>query len=343
MNKNLTYKTLRDFALGKYSWTDFLKIKNWINNPDDNKEAGEILYDHWSELISQPDKEGKSLKHIYEKIDYRILLEERSKSKKRDLWAIYRQVAAILLVPVIAFLLYFTLPVNRPDDDHTAWVEIVAPQSSRIQFSLPDGSSGWLNSGSILSYNPSFSKKREVVLSGEAYFDVIPSEKDFHVNAGDLDICVLGTRFNVSAYPDDDFAYVVLASGKVMVRGEKQVFECTLLPSQKLTVYPAENKYNVRDVDVSSFTAWKDGLLLLDNEPFELAVNRIERWYNVDMVIEDQKLKNYRFKATFQDEPLEEVLKLLSVSTPMEYSFEKRQENQAGIYMKKKVKIKLKQ
>jgi transmembrane sensor len=343
MNKDQTYKILRDFALGKYSWTDFLKIRNWINNPDDNTEARKTLYDYWSELISQPDTDGKSLKHIYEKIDYRILLEERSESKKRSLRAIYRQVAAILLIPVIAFLLYYTLPVNWPDDNKMSWVEIHAPQSSRIQFSLPDGSSGWLNSGSTLRYNPSFSKSREVILSGEAYFDVIPSEIEFQVNAADLDISVLGTRFNVSAYPDDDFTYVVLASGKVLVKGEMQVFERILSPNQKLTVFPAENKYNVKYVDASSFTAWKDGLLLLDNEPFKLAVNRIERWYNVDIIIEDQKLKNYRFKATFQDEPLEEVLKLLSVSTPMEYSFEKRQENQSGIYMKKKVRIKLKQ
>jgi len=127
------------------------------------------------------------------------------------------------------------------------------------------------------------------------------------------------------------------------VIGNNQFFDKTLSPGERLLAYPAENKFNVSNVDTESLTAWKDGLLLLDDEPLELAVKRMERWYNVEIIVEDDLLKRYRFKATFEDEPLEEVLKLLSVSTPMKYTFEKREEDSDGIYKKKRVRIKLKQ
>ena len=344
MKDRVTYKTLQNFVNGKYSWNEYLKVKNWFNRIHDFNDVKQILQKQWGELNDQSFSDDNPLMHIYEKIEYHILLEERRKAKKRNLWNGYRQAAAILLIPVLAFSFWFVLNEKFETETETgmAWVEIYAPNSARIQFSLPDGSSGWLNSGSVLKYHPLFSKSREVQLTGEAYFEVKPSDKRFTVNAADLNISVLGTVFNVSAYPNDEFAEVVLAKGKVQVNGKKQVFERTLSPNEKLTCYPQKNTFNVVSVDTEPYTAWKDGLLLLDNEPLECAVRRMERWYNVDIVIEDDLLKSYRFKATFEDEPLEEVLKLLSVSTPMEYTFEKRKAGPDGTYKKKKVRIKLK-
>lgn len=342
MEDQMTYKALLNFANGEYSWNEYLKVKNWFNLIHDYKEAKRFLEEQWNELNDQQKPDDNSLRHIYEKIEYHILLEEKQETKKRQMWYFYRRAAAILLIPVLAFSLWQVFFGKVENDARLAWVEIHAPNSARTQFSLPDGSSGWLNSGSVLKYHPVFSQTREVQLSGEAYFDVKPDEKQFTVKSSDLNISVLGTAFNVSVYPDDSFAEVVLERGKVQVRGAVQDFERTLAPNEKLTFYPQKNKFNVVPVETETYCAWKDGLLILDSEPLELAVKRMERWYNVSIVIEDELLKNYRFKATFEDEPLEEVLKLLSVSTPMEYTFEKRKKEEDGTFIKKKVRIKLK-
>lgn len=343
MEKTTTYKILEKFSEGKYSWNDFQTVKNWFENIHNFSEAKSFLKEHWNSLNHSASPDDKSLNHIYRQIEYYILLEEKKELKKINLWRIYRQAAAILLIPVLVFTAWYFFSEKTATDTDLAWVEIQAPNSSRIKFSLPDGSSGWLNSGSSLSYYPRFSKKRQVQLSGEAYFEVKPSEELFNVKTADFNVSVLGTTFNVTAYEDDFFSQVVLVDGKVNVTGNTQILDKTLAPGERLLVYPSENKFNLSRVDTESLTAWKDGLLLLDNEPLELAVKRMERWYNVEIVVEDDLLKSYRFKATFEDEPLEEVLKLLSVSTPMEYTFEKREENSDGTFKKKKVRIKLKQ
>ncbi len=342
MENNTTYKTLKKFSEGKYSWNDYQMVKTWFENIQNFNEAKSFLKEQWNNLSDSVSPDDKSLNHIYRQIEYHILLEEKKESKKLNLWQMYRQVAAILLIPVLVFSAWYFFREKTATDTELAWVEIQAPNSSRIQFSLPDGSSGWLNSGSSLSYNPQFTKERQVQLSGEAYFKVKPSEALFNVKTADFDVNVLGTTFNVTAYKNDSFTQVVLVDGKVNVTGNNQIFDKTLSPGESLLVYPAKNKFNVSNVETESLTAWKDGLLLLDNEPLELAVRRMERWYNVEIIVEDDLLKGYRFKATFEDEPLEEVLKLLSVSTPMDYIFEKREENSDGIYKKKRVRIKLK-
>jgi ferric-dicitrate binding protein FerR (iron transport regulator) len=342
MEKNNTYKILENFSNGKYSWNEYRQVKNWFENIHNFNDAKSFLKEQWDTLNQSKLPDDKSLDHLYRQIEYHILLEEKKEAKKINLWRIYRQAAAILLIPVLIFSVWYFFREQTAADTDLAWVEIQAPNSSRIQFSLPDGSGGWLNSGSVLKYNPVFSKKRQVQLTGEAYFEVKPSAIFFNVKTKDFEVNVLGTTFNVTAYEDDYFSQVVLVDGKVQVIGNKQFFDKTLSPGERLLAYPEENKFNVSNVDTESLTAWKDGLLLLDNEPLELAVKRMERWYNVEISIEDELLKSYRFKATFEDEPLDEVLKLLSVSTPMEYTFEKREEGSDGIYKKKRVRIKLK-
>jgi transmembrane sensor len=343
MKKDNTYQILENFSKGKYTYRDYLNIKNWFSNIHDFNEVKQFLFEQWNELNKQKDTDEKSLQHIYEKIEYRILLEEKIELKKRKLWNFYRQVAAILLIPVIAFTVLYYLNVNSYRDLNKGWVEINSPKGARTEFSLPDGSKGWLNSGSKLKYQPTFLKTRTVELTGEAYFSVKHNNSVFTVSVVDMDIRVLGTQFNVSAYPQDDFTEVVLATGKVEVKGKNCDLQQMLLPDHKLTFISDDFKYKLQQVDTKLYTAWKEGFLKLDNETLAQAVNRIERWYNVNIIIEDEVLKSYRFKATFQDELLEEVLRLIAITTPIDYEIKKRVMGEDGVYKKKEVRIKLKQ
>jgi transmembrane sensor len=340
MKNDVTYKTLKKFSEGKYSWNDYKKVKNWFNRIHDYQEAKQYLSEQWSEINKQDQPDEHSLKHIYYEIEHQILLEERKKARKERWLRLYQKAAAILLIPLLAFSACYYF-IGQPSTENQAWVEINAPEGTRTQFSLPDGSTGWLNSGSKLKYNPVF-EVRNVELQGEAWFDVQHDETIFTVNTENMDIRVLGTQFNVMTYAGESFAEVVLEEGKVEVQGTDAYFEKILAPGEKLKYLPDENRFGVQQVDTKPYTAWKEGFLLLDNEPLGIAVARIERWYNVDIEIKDETLRNYRFRASFQDEPLEEVLRLLAVSTPMEYTIEKREASDENIYRKKKVTIKLK-
>ena len=202
----------------------------------------------------------------------------------------------------------------------------------------------WLNSGSSLRYPEKFSGDNRIVyLTGEAYFEV-KKQKDsvFIVSLANLDVKVLGTKFNVSGYTDDLFTEVVLSEGKVEINGKTGVFTQILSPDEKITYNAQTKTLKLSTVDANRYSAWKDGFLIMDNEPLERVIGRIERWYNAEIVIQDEALKSYRFKATFKDEPLEEVLRLIAITTPIKYVIEKRDSGANGILKRKKVTIELK-
>ncbi len=347
MKKNIDYEVLVNFSKGKYSYNDYLKVKNWFQQIEEHEGVKQHLITHWDELSSNMDKrKEESLQHIFEKIQHGILLEEKRASKNNFIWNFYRTAAAILLIPVLTFSVwYYTNSISSKytaEVEHIeqAWVEINAPDGARVQFSLPDGSSGWLNSGAKLRYPSIFNRHRRVELTGEAYFEVRHRDStEFIVSIPDMDIKVLGTKFNVSAYASDSFSDVVLKEGKVEIKGKADSFNHRLIPGEKINFNRETKSLNLYSVDANRYTAWKDGYLIIENENLGQIVGRIERWYNVDIIIKDKKLMNYRFKATFKDEPLEEVLRLLAKSTPIKHRIQERKMNSNGVLLKRVVTI----
>ncbi len=346
MKNNIDNKTLLNFSKGKYSYKDYIKVKNWFNRIEENKEIKEQLFAQWIELADAELGQDNSLNHIFEKIQYNILLEEKKETKKINIWSFYRQVAAIFLIPLLAFSIWYYIASQRANqmvETAQSWVEINAPDGARVEFLLPDGSQGWLNSGSKLKYPTVFNEERKVELKGEAWFDVKHLDNSgFVVSVPEMDVKVLGTQFNVTAYSEDATIDVILEEGKVEINGKVGAFKQILMPNEKIAFNRKSKLIIYSDVDASRFSAWKDGYLVINNEPLEQVVGRLERWYNVDIIIQDEILKKYRFKATFKDEPLEEVLKLIAKTTPIKYNIDNRVTDSNGVFTKKKVTIKLK-
>lgn len=346
MKKEINIKTLINFSEGKYSYNEYLKVKGWFNNMGEYKEVKEELFGQWEEIVGKNERRDNSLNHIFEKIQYNILLEEKKEARKISAWSLYRQVAAIFLIPVLSISIWYYInsqSVNQTPEIAQSWVEINAPDGARVEFSLPDGSQGWLNSGSKLKYPAVFNGERKVELLGEAWFDVQHCDNiGFVVSVPEMDVKVLGTQFNVTAYSEDASTDVILEEGKVEINGTVSVFNQVLSPNEKISFNRKSRSITKSEVDASRFSAWKDGYLVIDNEPLGQVVGRLERWYNVDIRIQDETLKKYRFKATFKDEPLEEVLKLIAKTTPIKYNIDKRVTDSNGVLTKKKVTIKLK-
>lgn len=340
MDNKISHKTLLDFSKGKYSYNEYLDVKHWFTNVGNDVEVEEQLFNQWKEFSDSTNT--KSLHPIFEKIQYKILLEEKKNKKGKVIWQYYRQVAAILipLIAISASLYFFTKPSRTTEQ---AWLEINVPEGARIEFLLPDSTSGWLNSGAKLKYPAEFSRHRKVELIGEAFFNVKHKEhSDFTVGVTDMDIKVLGTKFNVSAYGNEAVTEVVLKEGKVEVKGKAAAFSQILRPGEKIVYNHEISSLNSEAVNPDLYTAWKEGYLILDNEPLAQATKKLERWYGVEIQIQDETLKNFRFKATFQEEPLEEVLRFIAMTTPITYKIENRSPDSNGILKKKQVIIKLK-
>ncbi|MGD9556900.1 MAG: FecR family protein [Mangrovibacterium sp.] len=342
MENHPGYKTLFEFAKGKYSYKDYLKVKYWFTEVRDDKETEKRMFDQWKDLAKAETGDPASLHSLFEKIQYQILLEEKMNEKK-NLWHWYRQIAAILIPLMVVSMLVYFLAVPVTTTDNQAWVELNAPEGGRIEFLLPDSTSGWLNGGAKLKYPPVFGRHRKVELIGEAFFNVSHRESsDFTVSISNLDIRVLGTKFNVSAYSDDESSEVVLEQGRVEVKGRTSRFTRTLLPDEKLTYNDDMKSFRVTSVEAALYTAWTDGYLVIDNEQMEQVARKLERWYNVEISIEDETLKGLRFKGTFNGEPIDEVLRFIAMTTPVSYSIERNGYHSNGTLKKRHVTMKLK-
>ncbi|TKG95473.1 DUF4974 domain-containing protein [Puteibacter caeruleilacunae] len=328
------------FIKGKHSLNDYRAIEQkFSSNENDLKHAMEEQFEE-----DQFDVPDKNLLPILNRIHQSSNRNGKQISIQRNKFVeLYQKVASIALIPILlASALYMLLQISP--DGNTAMAEIVAPAGARIQFELPDGSTGWLNNGGTLKYPVAFSSNRNVELRGEAMFDVKKDKNNpFTVNIPQFTVEVLGTKFNVSAYESDALAEVVLAEGRVKVIDQHSARIKDLVPGQHLIYQKSNGAIKVENVNVDEYLAWTEGKLMFRNEPLKNVAKRLGRWYNVDVIIEDKELESYPYRATFEEEVLDETLKLFSLTAPIGYRVEKGKTDKNGSRTKKKVILYLKE
>lgn len=343
LTNNREKERLSDFINGKSSEAEVDEIIDLLAAGEDNTQLRKILADDWNSFTDSNLSSGERLSALLDRIHHKISLKEsgRARSLTERVTRFYYRIAAVILIPILAGT-GFLLSRDRAVSSITApKTSIYAPAGSRVSFTLPDGTEGMLNSGSTLTYRMPFITDRSVVLTGEAWFEVSHDEKHpFTVDAGDLDLTVLGTAFNVSAYPDEGYVEVVLESGKVLVNSEQYNEGMVMSPSEKL-VYE-NGRVSRSTTDPSKYSSWTDGKLVFRSDSMSEVARRIERWYNVKVEIMDDDLEKYSFRATFEDDPLEEVLKFLGMTSPIRYEISPRYLAEDSTYTRSVVKIYLK-
>lgn len=170
------------------------------------------------------------------------------------------------------------LPADQMLGDQSTAMRLTLqiPEGSTYRLKLPDGTLVWLNASSSLSYPLRFPPgERRVELQGEAYFDVTTDGRFFKVVTNGQTIEVLGTRFNVYAYPDESASHVTLVEGRVAVAGS------ILKPGQQALI--RSGNLSVREVGTAAYTAWLEGRVTFDGKPFAQIMQELARWYGFDV------------------------------------------------------------
>lgn len=335
---DLNPKILQRFFVGKYSRKDFLTIRSYFENSAKEEELKDLLQSHWFDFQNHDLPEG-NINNVLDKIHQQIQLESSSR-KRIGFIRVFQKIAAILIVPLaLAFLALF-YNQSKTTAPEIAMAEIQCPLGARTKFVLPDGTTGFLNSGSTLEYPVSFASQRNVVLNGEAFFDVTHDEKHpFTVKTPHLSTKVLGTQFNVIAYKGENLEEIVLKEGIVEVYSAQGDKLETLQPNQQLLLNTQTSRYNKNNIEAGQYVSWTEGKLVLRNEDMEQVAKRLGRWYNVDIEISDEELLKYSFRATFMDEPVEEVLKLLAITAPLTFKEQKRETTNNNTFKKRKILV----
>jgi ferric-dicitrate binding protein FerR (iron transport regulator) len=196
-----------------------------------------------------------------------------------------------------------------------------------------------------LKYPQQFAEdRRQVQITGEGYFQVEKDqEKPFLVQTGNIDIKVEGTAFNVSAYEDDNNITTTVEEGKIALQEtteNKQNNIITTLTAKEQSVFNINSRQTtIKQVDPQKYVSWKDGKLVLIDDPMARVKKKLERWYNVEVKIVDTKVYDYRYTATFTHESIEQAMKYLSMAAPISYEIKSGEKQPDHTFSKRKVLI----
>jgi transmembrane sensor len=328
---------------GSAAAEDFERLNAWISDNKDNLLYYQRMKNIWELWHNEINPHDVNLEKAHLKVQGRLGFVRKSSV----VFTFLLRAAAILFLPMLAGSYYLgTLSEEKKAIAvKPVYNEVSAAFGTRSLLTLDDGSRVWLNSGSKLKYPKDFSgRHREVFLSGEGYFEVeSDASRPFIVRTKRLNVRATGTRFNVNVSSIEKAAQITLVEGKVSVSknvaGGKTVEISKMTPSQHLAFDTLSGSFNLLTEDTYRFIAWKDGKLIFRNEPLEDVIKRIGYFYNVDIELKDEKLKEYRYRATFEEESLDEILHLLKISSPVDYREVKREPLPDGSFPKKKIII----
>jgi transmembrane sensor len=339
-DNNLDSEKLKKYFAGSFSEEDASYVENVFCDKNNEKDLKYFLSNQFEELLPDDEDDKKNLDHILYRLNYDInskIIGKKTRILDSILTWTFR-IAGIIILPFL--ILQGIHSYKETILKKETWVEIKAPAWTRAQFSLPDGTVGWLNSNSSVRYNGNFITDRNVTLTGEAFFDVYKDKnRPFIVNTNDVIVKVLGTRFNISSYENENDVEVVLEEGSLILQDSKLDRSVKMNPND-LAIYNKTRKdIETETVQPQKYLAWTEGKLVFRNDPLAVISRRLERWYNVDVEVNVSLCEELRLRATFKDENLEEVLDLLKHSLPIDYKIEKGNLNYSNTYVKKKVII----
>jgi transmembrane sensor len=292
--------------------------------------AGEKLFDRWYDSFDDtstlmiPKEDEEAIKNrIKEKLFGRIRESylTPATAHRPNIWIeyrIYQAVASVLLL-VLAGIWWSSQPQPTQVAPIT-FIDRITPAGKRLLLVLPDSTRIWLNASSHIRFPEHFSEhKREVSLEGEAFFEVAhDTSKPFIVTTGALQTRVLGTSFNIKAYPDEKQIAVSVRTGKVGVKDS--LSNVVLRPNQQV-VYTPETGALVKkpETDINLITAWTEDKLIFKATPLAEIVQVLNRRHAVNIRFANEKLKNCRITTTFDKEPLERILQVICTQIGAQY------------------------
>ncbi len=315
-------------------------IEDWRQESPENESIYQESCRAWEVIPLLKEMEKFNSFEALTKVNKRLIKAENSNWR-----TIIQHIAAILLLPVLVYSGYQTIrnfSLKNQQKESVVMQTVSSRPGMVSEFSLPDGTKVWLNSGSELQFPMPFqSGLREVNLKGEAFFEVAKKIKQpFRVNTRELNIDVSGTSFNVISYEGEVKSEVILIEGQVTLSAEveKITKEFGELEPGQHAIYTAESQtISINKVDPEKYIAWLDGNLVFQDDPMQDVVKRLGRWFNVEIVIEDPAINEYIYKATFRNENLKQVLDLLKLSAPIDYRIVESIVLPGGEFTKRKV------
>jgi ferric-dicitrate binding protein FerR (iron transport regulator) len=301
-------------------------------NPDENMLFGQELEIQQNQrLFSEGKKirqglnEAKRLQNSDKAGSWEII-ERRVRFGQLKIYsATFLKYAAILIVAFVSGLYVHTILNGHSQDVQYAEIEVMYGQTGHLF--LFDGTEVWLNSGTKFKYPDRFNRnERNVFMEGEAYFKVAPDKHlPFIVNTGKLEVEVLGTSFNISAYPTEPNQSVFLDEGKVQINNMAGDKIGEISPGQIAIKTDGNSSIQVQNADSYFYTSWKDGKITFSSEKLGEIAKKMERWYNVEIRFDQETLKDFNFSGTIlRNKPIDQTIMAMELLAPIRFIYKVR-------------------
>lgn len=310
MNKETAYKIIRYFADGLIPSRYRQQVMSWLIDEADREAKDEALKRVWDETVDVMNADAMSQSVLRNQA---LRSHHGHQERARQIRLKVLKYAAVIFLPIALCLGTWFIASNQMASQ-AMLAECHVENGQTKVLLLSDGTQVRLNAGSSLFYPQRFSRlfsRRDVYLDGEAHFDVAKNRSQpFVVHVGNLKVKVLGTHFNVKAYPAEELVTTTLEQGKVKVYGDKVAM--TLLPDEQAVYNRISGKMTKRSVDSGNYNQWMDGKLLFDQAPLKAIIADLQRRYNVSIKTTPAVDLSRRFTMAFRaDEGVGDVMRVL--------------------------------
>lgn len=317
--ESIHIKIIRLF-MGEATPDEKVFVGKWLSQSTENKKLYNDLRDIWLSTGSQNNADQFDMEGALQRLAGKLEEKKRNTKRKIVIRRVFKYAAIALLVLAIPFGYYLGSNNVNINDSYTT---ITCALGDKTNMVLPDSSEVWLNSGSTITFNNNFKKgKREVFLDGEAYFSVQKDkENPFHISTAEIEVEVLGTEFNLKAYADENEITTTLVEGSVKITSANQ--QTVIKPGQKLVYSDETQRMSLYELsDLSPETEWKDGRLVFRNESLGDLELKLERWFDVDIILADEAVKNRKYTGSLERESILEVMYYFSLARSVDYKIE---------------------
>jgi transmembrane sensor len=342
---------------GEITSAELAELKGFLVQDESYKRIYNTYKAYWKKdnlTIADDALAFQKIKDRINKLEAADQPPSEDRSAKNIFFMYWRQIAAGLILLVCASLLVktFLIPAH---DSALVWQQKQAPKGVKLAITLSDGTKVFLNSTSRIKFPSVFNGKiREVFLTGEAYFDVHKDHRHpFIIHTANMNVKVLGTAFDVKAYPEDATSETTLIRGSVEVTmAGRPADRIILKPNEKLVInntsvnnlpgsiskvnLPKDKPHNIsapqftltsltfyNKKDTSSIeTSWIENKLVFKNKLFTELATQMERWYGYNIQFKNEQLKQLRFTASFEKETVSQALDALRLTEDFRYKID---------------------
>lgn len=315
---------------------ELIIVLEWLKTPEGQKALSGKMDEIWAleNKLQEVDLNPRLIEPL--KVSYSSTQANSGPThalSRKNRYVKLSMMAAAVVIGIISVVYFLQFNINRGNEvavDNSSFTVKQNAPGMKSTFKLPDGSVVKLNSDSELKFASQFQGIREVFLSGEAFFEVAENEEmPFVVRINDLSITALGTSFNINAFgnlPDID---ICLSDGKVKVEHLDQKTEVStsvmLVPGEKAVFQKKGTKLSKGFFDPDIELAWKDKTLVFDSSDFPEFKAAVERWYGVQIIVDEALKTDWKFTGRFHNSSLESVMKSLVYSRELAFSIDNDQ------------------